>query len=111
MSIEEGIQLEKRFFMRFLKEKNARNYYFNELKRKNDALLYIRGYNAKPSEDLDRILRKHFHSCQRIIDVSLTWDMTKQGFSFYSRLNGEYSCIHGDGPLILRNIKNNGYSN
>lgn len=111
MSVEEGIQLEKRFFMRFLKEKNARNYYFNDLKRKNDDLFKIRGYLAKPSEDFDRLLRKCFNTCERIIDVSLTWDMTKQGFSFYSKLNSEYKWVHGSGPLILRNIKNNGYSN
>ena len=87
---------ETKLFVRFLKEKGIKYAYTEETLR----FAYIKKYERKEfsrfiSDEVDGNLLKYFDSLfsrgfYNIIDASFIWDLTKNGYNFWAKMEGEW---------------------
>ena len=87
---------ETKLFVRFLKEKGIKYAYTEETLR----FAYIKKYERKEfsrfiSDEVDGNLLKYLDSLfsrgfYNIIDASFIWDLTKNGYNFWAKMEGEW---------------------
>ena len=87
---------ETKLFVRFIKEKGIKYAYTEETLR----FAYIKKYERKEfsrflSDEVDGNLLKYFDSLfsrgfYNIIDASFIWDLTKNGYNFWAKMEGEW---------------------
>ena len=85
-----------RRLVRFLREKGIKYSYAEETLR----FAYIKKYERKEfsrfiSDEVDGNLLKYFDSLfsrgfYNIIDASFIWDLTKNGYNFWAKMEGEW---------------------
>ena len=87
---------ETKLFVRFLKEKGIKYAYTEETLR----FAYIKKYERKEfsrfiSDEVDGNLLRFLDSLfsrgfYNIIDASFIWDLTKNGYNFWAKMEGEW---------------------
>ena len=85
-----------KLFVRFLREKGIKYTYVEETLQ----FVYIKKYERKEfsrfiSDEVDGNLLKYFDSLfsrgfYNIIDASFIWDLTKNGYNFWAKMEGEW---------------------